>query len=183
MIRPSLGRTAAVAAVLLLSGGADAAPAKVKEQQRAAVLQAVVECRAIKDREARLNCFDAAAAKLDEAEASGQVVVVEKQQIQTVKREAFGLTLPSLDLFGRSAKSAAAVDVDRVTETVKTARRGPDNRWVVELETGAVWRQIDENEIARDPRPGSKVEIKKAALGSFVMKVDGQSAVRVHRDR
>ncbi|MEI9964875.1 MAG: hypothetical protein WDM92_09305 [Caulobacteraceae bacterium] len=180
---------AARAAVLLaaLAAAWPAAAAKVSEQKRAAVLQAVVDCRALTDRDKRLDCFDAAAAKLDEAEAAGQVVVVDRDQARQVRREVFGLALPSLDIFEGAARGPASAanqdDIDRVTDTVKRAWMTGDGKWVVELDGGAVWRQIDSEVLGRDPRPGSKVEIRRASLGSFFLKIDGQPGVKAHRDR
>lgn len=174
------------AAGVLVSAGQVAAAGKPTAAQRAAVLQAVVDCRRITDTTARLACFDAAAAKLDEAEASGQVVVIDKEQARQVRREVFGLQLPSLDLFARAPASGAAAQseaVDRIAATVKTAARQADGRWMFELDTGAVWTQLLPEELAIDPHVGSKVEIRQGALGSFLMKVDGQPAFKAHRER
>lgn len=177
----------ALCAGLAIQASHAAAAGKISAQKRAAVLQAIVDCRAMTDSTARLACFDAAAAKLDEAEATGQVVVVDKEQARQVRREVFGLQLPSLDIFSKTAKGPAAAgaaeDLDRITETVKLASRGLDGRWTIELESGAVWRQIVDADLAFDPHAGSKAEIRKGALGSFFMKLDGQPAIRVHRDR
>jgi hypothetical protein len=153
---------------------------------RAPELQAIVDCRALTDRDARLNCYDAAAAKLDQAEAAGQVVVVDREQVRRVRKEVFGLELPSLDIFSSLTKKTpggAGEEVDRITATVKTAWRGGDGRWNLELDNGAVWRQVDDSPFANDPHAGSKVEIRKGALGSYFMKVDGQPAFKAHRDR
>ena len=51
----------------------------------------------------------------------------------------------------------------------------------MELEDGGVWAQTDNELIGHDPHRGSKVEIKKAAMGSFFMKIDGQRALRARR--
>ena len=156
---------------------------------RAPELQAIVDCRAISDRDARLSCYDAAADKLDRAEASGQVVVVNREQVRSVRKDIFGLQLPSLDIFSAVTRKApggaggASEDVDRLEGVVKTAWRGEGGHWMFELETGAVWRQIDDFQFANDPHAGSKVEIRKGALGSFIMKVDRQPSIKVHRDR
>ena len=160
-----------------LAAGKPTAPARAPE------LQAVIACRALTDRDARLNCFDAAAAKLDEAESTGQVVVVNREQAREVRRDVFGLQLPSLDIFGRKGMAAAGEDVDKLSSTVKTASLNPDGRWVLELETGAVWRQVDDSPMATPPHPGSKIEIRRAALGSFFIRVDGHPGFRAHRDR
>lgn len=154
--------------------------------KRAPELQAIVDCRALTDRDARLNCYDAAAAKLDQAEAAGQVVVVDKERAREVRKDIFGLQLPSLDIFNRGGGGkllSAAEDVDRLTETIRKASQQADGKWVFELQNGAVWRQIDNSEVLPDPRPGLKVEIRKGAIGSFFMKVEGKSAFKVHRDR
>jgi len=187
-------KAAAVALALALAAGPTLPDAGARAadrssaQKRAAVLQAIVDCRAMTSADARLACYDTAAARLDEAEASGQVVVVDKEQARQVRREVFGLQLPSLDIFGRTVKGPDAADgvqgdVDRVAETVRSAWRQADGKWVVELETGAVWRQIDTTDLARAPHAGSRAEIRKASLGSFFMKLDGQPGVRAHRDR
>lgn len=143
------------------------------------LVQSVVECRAIADAGQRLACFDAAVAKMAEAEGKGDLVTLDREQRRDVRRQAFGLTLPSLSIFDRGEKPEEA---DRATFTVKQAWRGKDGKWVFRLETGAVWRQIDDNYLTHDPHDGSVADIRKAALGSFVMKVDGQLALRVHRD-
>ena len=177
-----------MAGAVALAGSALAA-GKPSKAQRAAVLQAIVDCRPLTDTNARLACYDAAAAKLDEAEAAGQVVVVDREQARQVRKEVFGLQLPSLDIFSRGgggkgvAEIAKGEDVDRLTATVTQATRQADGKWVIELDTGAVWRQIEDGYYGKDPHPGSKVEIKKGSLGSFLLKIDGQQAFKVHRDR
>ena len=181
-------RSAAVlGAGLMLAASWAAEPgraAKPAAPPRAAALQAIVTCRAMTDRDARLSCYDAAAAKLDEAESSGQVVVVDREQARRVRREVFGLQLPSLDIFSATGrKGPDPEDVERLQSTVKAASRNPDGRWVLELDTGAVWRQVDDSPMATDPRPGSKIEIRRAALGSFFIRVDGRPGFRAHRDR
>ncbi|MDB5433045.1 MAG: hypothetical protein JWP35_4161, partial [Caulobacter sp.] len=55
-------------------------------------------------------------------------------------------------------------------------------KWMFRLETGAVWRQADDNLLLHKPHEGSTADIRKGALGSFFMKVDAEQAIRVHRD-
>lgn len=182
---------ATLGAALALAGicaGEVFAAGVVAPKTRAPELQAIVDCRALADRDARLNCYDAAAAKLDQAEAAGQVVVVNREQVRKVRKDVFGLQLPSLDIFNAvvgkgKAGAAEAEDSNRLQSVVKTAWRGGDGRWSLELETGAVWRQTDDFQLANDPHPGSKADIRQGALGSFFMKIDGQPAFKAHRDR
>jgi hypothetical protein len=143
-------------------------------------VQAAIDCRKLGDDHARLACYDQAVDALGQALGQGQVIAVDRGQVQAVRRQAFGFTLPSLDLFGRSEKPE---DVDEVVLPVESARRAPDGKWTVVLEGGQVWRQIDTGDFSRDPKPGAKAVIKKAMLGSYMMMIGGHSPVRVHRDQ
>lgn len=159
------------AALTLTAGGVQAA-------DRAPVLQAVVDCRAIADSNARLACYDAAAARLEEAETKGDVVVLDREQRQQARREAFGFTLPSFDILNRGEP---AEKLDRVTFKVVRATQANDGSWTLELDSGAVWRQTDQEGLSRRPKPGTTVEIRNAAMGGYFMNVDGQRAIRVKR--
>lgn len=147
-------------------------------QDRPAALQRLLACRGLAEGPARLACFDAAAAAFDQAESKGDVVVVDREQASRVKRQAFGLSLPSLSLFDRGE---AAKPMEEIAAKVKSAYRGGEGRWVVELEDGATWVQTDQENLGRPPRPGSEVRIRRAALGGFMMNLDGQRAVRARR--
>jgi hypothetical protein len=171
--------TFALVGLLATAGPALAKEAKVNEE-RAAAFKAVTDCRAVSDPTARLACFDDAVAKLDQAESSGQVVVLDREAAKNVKRQAFGFNIPSISLFSKGEKEE---EVDRLTDTLKSARERPDHRWVFELQSGAVWRQIDTSQFFSDPKAGDSVEIRRGALGSFILKLNGrQPAVKVHRD-
>ncbi|HEY1753473.1 MAG TPA: hypothetical protein VGG29_19605 [Caulobacteraceae bacterium] len=153
-----------------------AAPAPPK---RPAALQALVDCRKIADDAPRLACYDAAVAGMTKAEEAGDLVAVDREQRRQVRRQAFGFTLPSLAIFDRGEKSDT---LDRVEETLADAWHASDGRWEFRMQDGAVWKQIDDNDLPRRPHAGSAVVIKRAALGSFMLNVDGQRALRVHRE-
>lgn len=146
---------------------------------RASTVQAVLNCRPLAEPTERLRCYDAAAGRLGEAETRGDIVVIDRAQAAAAHRQAFGLTLPSLDFMVRAMKPEEA---DSITGVVSGARADAGGKWTLSLEDGAIWRQID-GDLGRPPRPGSKVTIRKAAVGSFKMNVDGQPAIRVHRDQ
>lgn len=164
----------AAALVLLAPGLAEAKD----EPQHAAVIQQLLACRAMSDGAARLACYDAAAGRMGEAEAKGDIVVIDRAQAQQAHREAFGLHVPSL---GFVTRALAPEDVDQIQGVVKSARADAYGKWTFQLQDGAVWRQID-GELFRDPKPGQNVVIRRAALGSFKMSVDGQPTIKVHRD-
>ncbi len=146
---------------------------------RAPAVQSLLDCRSIADDSHRLACFDAAVRVLDHAEATGDLVTIDRKQRQAVRKQAFGLTLPSLAMFDRGMKPE---ELDRIAATVAEAHQSPTGRWLVRLDDGALWRQIDDTELNRMPRAGAKATIRRAMLGSFFMDIQGESQMRVHRD-
>lgn len=163
---------------LLAVGAASAAAAQPKPETRAAVVQALMDCRKVSGEAARLSCYDAAATALDEAEAKGDVVVVDREQARNVRRQAFGFSMPSITLFERGE---AREDLENVTGVVTSARRSTTGKWTVRLEDGAVWTQVDSAVLMQNPKPGMTARIRRASLGSFMMTIDGKSSFRAHR--
>lgn len=150
------------------------------EATRAAVLKALSACRGETDSTARLACFDKAAGALDEAEAKGQVMVLDREAVRDVRRQAFGLDLSALSLFQR-VPSAPTDRVDRVSLTLDRAFRGGDGKWRFVSDEGAVWAQTDDEDVRTPPRKGSTMAVRQAALGSYFCNIDGQRAVRCAR--
>ena len=72
--------------------------------------------------------------------------------------------------------------MNQVEEILASAHQDADGKWIFRLENGAVWRQIDDYALYKDPRPGAKITIERALLGSYKLSVDGQPGLRVHRD-
>ena len=167
--------TCVAVAVLGVAGAAASAPKPAPTN--APVVQAVVDCRKIDDPTQRLACYDAAVAAMTNAQQSGDLVTLDRKQRQSVRKQAFGFTLPSLAMFDTGEKGS-----DQIEDTVDSASQGPGGKWVFHLQDGAVWRQIDDEWLSRKPHPGSKVLIRRAMMGSYMMIVDGQPGVRVHRD-
>lgn len=174
MIKTTIGGPAAILC-LLLAGTASAAP----PPSRAPVVQSVLDCRKVEDGPARLACYDKAVDGMAQAEAKGDLVTIDREQRRAVRRQVFGLNVPSFTLFDRGEKPD---EVNRLNAKVAEAFRNHDGKWVIKLEDGARWRQIDDNDLFRTPHEGSTADIMRGAIGSFFMKLDGQQAIRVHRD-
>jgi len=170
-------KLAALAALTLIAG-ADQASAQAAKDARAQVFQGLMDCKGKSDPAERLACYDAAVGAMDVAEKKGDIVVVDREQAKAVRRQAFGFTLPSLAMF---EKGESPEELDKVALKAERAYRGGDGKWVLELEGGAVWAQTDNEALFREPKSGSKVEIRKASMGSYFMNVDGQRAVRARR--
>lgn len=153
------------------------APAMAKEG-RASVVQKLADCRKITDNAARLTCYDQTAAALDQAEAKGDVIVMDREQAREVRKQAFGFTLPSISIF---AKGEASEDVASFDSVLSTARRNGAGHWVFKLEDGAVWEQVGVEEMFKTPKPGMKVRIRKGALGSYMMVIESVGSFKAHR--
>jgi hypothetical protein len=170
---------AALLAAALAAPPLMAAPKPVQTEGRAQELQRLLDCRKLTDGAQRLACFDAAAAAMDQAEAKGDIVVVDRAQARKVRRQAFGFTLPSLSLFERGEKPE---ELNTVEGVVASARQNGSGKWVIRLEDGAVWVQVDTNDLGTDPRAGEAVKIRRAALGSYMLILPHQRSFRAHRE-
>lgn len=160
----SLGLAAAVAA----------APPKP-----APAVQAVVDCRGVADSTQRLACYDAAADALAKAQSSGDIVTLDRAQRRAARKQAFGFTLPSLAILDTGEKPS---EINRIEETLASASQDAEGKWTFHMQDGAVWRQIDDEFLSRNPHAGSAIKIWRAMMGSYMLSVDGQPAVRAHRD-
>jgi hypothetical protein len=174
--RPAAWRTTAGVVSLAMVLAAPEAWS-VSAPTRAPIVQAVIDCRTITEPTARLACYDKAVDGMAQADAKGDLVTIDREQRQTVRRQAFGLTLPALSMFDRGK----AENVDRITATVSAAARGADGKWLITLDDGALWRQTDDQELYPAPRAGAQVTVRKGALGSFFMDIGRDKAIRVHR--
>lgn len=165
---------AMMAGCLVAASAQAAKPAPI-----APVVQEVIDCRKLEDTTARLACYDKAVDGMAKADANGDLITVDRQQREALRHQAFGLSLPSLLIFERGAKSD---DINRITATVKSAAQDAYGNWTIVLEDGATWRQIEAADVFRPPHPGSTVAIRRASLGSYFMNIDGQIAIRVRRE-
>lgn len=167
----------AACALCALAGASWAAPAATG---RAQIVQTLSDCRKITADADRLACYDKAVSALDVAESQGEVVVVDEAQASAVRRQSFGLKLPSLNVFSRAAPKHGE-GVDHLSVELSAAHRDANGKWVLTTTDGAVWRQTDEFDLGEDPHAGSKMVIQNGVAGSFFCKIDGQAQVRCAR--
>ena len=156
---------------------------------QAAPLDKIYACSAVTDGVERLACFDAAVVGLKQAEATGGVAVVDRAQIERAEKEAFGIASPSLSAIAESARASSrpipggvqAKALDIVTFPVKSVAKGPDGLYRFTMQNGQVWRQMDGIKLPAIGKGPWQAEIRKAAIGSFMLKLDDRTAVRVKR--
>lgn len=151
---------------------------------RSEAFDALIRCRAIAEAAARLQCFDTASAALEAAAARRDVVVVDRAQVREGRRRLFGLSIPRIPIFGGGDEDEADADrVEMVEGVVASASQDQFGHWVIVLRDGAVWTQVDSRPLALRPRPGQPIVIRRAALGSFMLRVNGQPGIRATRSR
>jgi len=165
-------------AILMLCTGPAAVAAQQSQRDQPAALSRLLDCRAIASAEERLACFDREAGAMDVAVKREDLVVMDRQQIRKTRSSLFGFALPDLGIFGDKDEDAA---IAKVESTVRSVNSGPDGKWVITLADGARWLQIDSRDLPIEPRPGHKIVIRRAALGSYLANVYGQTARRVRR--
>jgi len=177
--KPLIAAGAALAALAM-----GAAVAQTAASPLPAAVQKLLDCHAVAADGARLACYDDAVAAFGRLLSSGELVVVDHERVAKVKRQAFGFSLPSLSLFDRAERPGEkGGELQQISGQVASAYQRGDGKWVVELEDGGVWEQTDDEKLPAGAHKGSRADIRKAALGSFFMNLDGQRALRVRRVR
>lgn len=172
--------TAALAASL-------GSPAVAQETDRKNALGAppviytdLVACRDIAEPAARLSCFDEKVAALQTAQSTNQVVIADREQVREARRGLFGLSLPRIKLFGDDADEGDRIE--SVEGIVQSARMVAGGKWLIQLEDGAVWQQTDPaRSTMRPPKSGDPIKIERAAMGSFLAKVNDGRGFKVKR--
>lgn len=173
---------ATVAATALLATGmlAGRAAAAAIDPGRAAVVQAISDCRKVSDNDARLACYDKAANAFEQAQNKGDVVVVDREQVRQVTRQSFGFNLPSFSIFQRGTNAGP---LENVEAHITSARQDPGGKWVLTTDDNAVWQQIDTTPLNDTPHQGEKLVIRRAMLGSYFCKVGNEAPLRCARQR
>lgn len=154
----------------------------------------VFACQQIADPAEKLACFEREVATLETAVRGREVLVLDREDVSEARRGLFGFNLPDIPLFGGGdddededereqdgGNSAAREDIDRLEARLVRASETATGRWVIQLDTGARWQQIDNTPVLREPRPDDIVVIRKAALGSYMASIGGARAFRVRR--
>jgi hypothetical protein len=181
-LTPSRPSRIGIAVAILLAGFAAAvAPAQRQraKQEPPAALSRVVQCRAIAGEAERLACYDREVAAMDQAQSSGELVAMDRQQVRRTRRSLFGLAVPNLGIFGDDNQDDE--EASRIESTVRSASMNANGKWIIELPDGARWIQIDSRELNFPPRAGQPIRIRRAALGSYLANINNQTAIRVRR--
>lgn len=173
---------AAATAVIALT----AVPVPLAAQaNRDAVLNILVECAKIDDPTSRLACYDnniRQAGGVARNTVPGSVRAQGGGAVAMPNQSPGGFGAETVRTEQRFRAPESQVDSIRPKVTAIVARE--PGIYMVTVEGGAQWLFTDTvDERFRVPRVGAIVEIDRAAMGSFLMRVDGQQGIRVRRIR
>jgi hypothetical protein len=163
---------------ILATTSAQAAGAK---NERPAIFQQLVDCRAQQDAALRLACYDAQVAALDDAETKKELVVVDKAQMKQARKSLFGFSLPKISLFGGGDDADDEEELRVLDTTVADARQMNDGNWRIRLPDGVYWRQMEAKDIFA-PKSGDKIRIRRASMGSYLASINSRAAFRIKRE-
>ncbi|MFA4938509.1 MAG: hypothetical protein WC597_04610 [Brevundimonas sp.] len=163
----------------LLASSLTAEPAVARQNNATAgsdLIGTVTRCREIEANVARLSCFDTAAAGLA---AAGEVAVVSRQDVEQNQRRLFGFNISTLNPFENSGRSES---LQSISATITSARNLGRGEWLITLDDSSVWRKTDGADVSFLPNRQYPVTVRRAAMGSYMMKVANDPPFRVRRE-
>lgn len=140
-------------------------------------------CQNKTDPAERLACYDTAVAAMVTASSDGEVRVVDADDVRQTRRKLFGFALPDLGVFGGDSDKNDPEKAGEFTtlNTTISGVRGSGQTLVVTTAEGAQW-QLDEMPARlMKPKVGQTLEIKKGALSSYFLRINGQRGIKGRR--
>jgi hypothetical protein len=170
------------AAPLVILACALSVPAAAKDKlpsARPAQIQELYACRDIADASARLTCFDREVGELATADQAREITFTDRETAKKARRGLFGFSFPKLGgIFGGDED-----EVKEIETTIRSVSMDASGKYTLAMDDEAVWVQIDTTRLPRQPKPGQKVKIKVATMGSYFATIDGGRTIRMKRDR
>ncbi|MBU1606216.1 MAG: type VI secretion protein [Alphaproteobacteria bacterium] len=166
---------------LALAVGASAAGAQDPDAVAAPAtdyVAALKACRSISEPTERLACFDRTAGAMVAATESGEVSIVDREDVRKTRRSLFGFTMPEGGILGSSDTED---DTSMLESTITDVRRLGGDTYVIAIAEGSKWQMSNVPMRLRPPRVGDEVVFKKAALGSYFIRIAGQTGVKGRR--
>lgn len=165
---------------MLATGSAFAA---TNEQPRAEIFTDLLKCRSISNNAQRLACFDVQVGEMDAAAQRDEVVVLDKVELNKTRKTLFGFSFPKLPFLGGGDDDEAherEEGFSHIQATIGSIRNLGYDKWQIGLDDGAQW-MTTEAVTGFPPKIGQKIDIRRAAMGSFIGKINGGRAVRMKR--
>ena len=174
------GYLAALITVSLASPTALAAGSSADTSPPPELFRELMGCRTIADATERLACYDRQVAAFAEAASKREIVISDKTAVKAARRGLFGFTAPIGKLMGFGGNDDDENEIKAVDSTVTGVRR-TSKGWRLELEDGSTWEQNDTRNFVLSPKVGNTVHIKRGALGTYLVSVQGQRSIKMRR--
>lgn len=172
-------QAAAILIAVLLPIGASAQDSRPSDRS-SVLVDDIAKCRAVADSTERLACFDKAAAALQSARDKRELIVVSKDTVKQTRRRLFGIALPKIKLFGDGVDEDEETVVDSITAKIVSAQKTDRIRWRIKFDDGSTWTTLEDFRV-KEPKSGDTMEVRRAAMGSFMGSLNGGRAVRMMR--
>jgi hypothetical protein len=132
---------------------------------------AVRECRKLTDGAARIACYD-------------NIPVGQQADGPALPQASIVQASPDFGSKQLPRPAAAPAEPRELTARLSAVAQRRPGVWLLTLEDGAQWEFIDSVPPSyAPPRRGDTVELIGAALGSYLLRYDGQRSVRIRRVR
>lgn len=141
-----------------------------------AKLSTMLACQNVVDSAARLSCYDEASRAVTQALSRHDLLIVDRDAVRSAKRSLFGFSVPDFGVFGGDQE-----EVKQLEGVLAFASRNRDGGYVIGLQDGSQWSQIDDRPLALEPRRGDQIVVHRAALGSYMLNVGRMPGIRVKR--
>ena len=167
----------ALAAIAIPAAAQENSANRDEDSRRLASLE---ECRQETAPDARLACYDREVAALLTATDAGELRILDQEDLRTTRRGLFGFSLPKIGLF--SSDDDDGEELKQLQSTVTGVRQVGPREWYLTIEEGSVWSVRNPSRRFR-PRVGDSVELERAALGSYWVRLNGQLGDKGQRVR
>ena len=158
------------------------------ETETQASTEDVYACASVATDAERLACYDRAVGRLKQAEETGEITTVSREEVEEVRKQSFGLSLPSLPALalpklggGRDSDDDGADEISTIESAVMRVDEDPYGKLIITLENGQVWQQSGSRSVHVSSRGPQTAVVRRAALGSFMMKVGNSRTFRAKR--
>ncbi len=141
-------------------------------------LDGLKACQQITEDAARLACFDSAVGSMVAATETGDVQVIDREDVRQTRRSLFGFSLPDLGIFGGDDDEESE---ELFSTTLTSVRYTGRNSARVTTAEGAVWEMNNIPRTRRRFEAGDEVEFKEASLGFYFLRIGGQTGVKGRR--
>jgi len=144
-------------------------------------LEQLKECQTKTDDTQRLACFDQVVGGMVVANEAGEVQIIDQEDVRRTKRELFGLSVPDIEILKTDDEEKDKKAKEELETVISSARYVSRKKIRFTTQEGAVWEINNAPSRLATVKEGDKVVFKKASMGTFFIRINGQVGVRGKR--